>query len=121
MDGRRCDTCKNGYWNFTENNPLGCQGKQLHTLCIVNINLTNKFLLFVEACSCNPFGITNNMGCDKQTGDCFCKRNVIGRDCDQCIEQHWGLGDSPEGCKPCDCDPGGSLHNDCDMFTGQCK
>lgn len=27
VEGRRCDTCKNGYWNFTDSNPDGCQGK----------------------------------------------------------------------------------------------
>lgn len=26
VEGRRCDTCKNGYWNFDELNPRGCQG-----------------------------------------------------------------------------------------------
>ncbi len=26
VEGRRCDTCKNGFWNFTEANPDGCQG-----------------------------------------------------------------------------------------------
>lgn len=24
VDGRRCDTCKNGFWNLNETNPLGC-------------------------------------------------------------------------------------------------
>ena len=24
--GKRCDHCKNGYWNFTTENPDGCQG-----------------------------------------------------------------------------------------------
>ena len=27
VDGQRCDRCKNGYWNFTAENPDGCQGK----------------------------------------------------------------------------------------------
>ena len=27
----------------------------------------------------------------------------------------------PNGCKPCDCDPGGSYDNHCDVITGQCK
>ena len=26
VDGQRCDRCKNGYWNFTAENPDGCQG-----------------------------------------------------------------------------------------------
>ena len=25
-DGPRCDQCTNGYWNFTAENPDGCQG-----------------------------------------------------------------------------------------------
>lgn len=27
VEGRRCDTCRNGFWNFDENNPEGCQRK----------------------------------------------------------------------------------------------
>ena len=29
VGGPRCDRCKNGYWNFTLENELGCQGKQI--------------------------------------------------------------------------------------------
>ncbi len=35
--------------------------------------------------------------------------------------QYWGMSEDPEGCKACDCDPGGSLSNDCDQRTGQCQ
>lgn len=27
IEGRRCDRCKNGFWNFDLNNPEGCQCK----------------------------------------------------------------------------------------------
>lgn len=27
VDGRRCDTCKNGFWNLTDINPSGCIGE----------------------------------------------------------------------------------------------
>lgn len=27
VDGRRCDRCKNGFWNFDEESPDGCEGK----------------------------------------------------------------------------------------------
>ncbi|CAB4044184.1 Hypothetical predicted protein, partial [Paramuricea clavata] len=33
---------------------------------------------------------------------------------------YWGL-TSSTGCKPCDCDPGGSYDNFCDAVTGQCR
>ena len=34
---------------------------------------------------------------------------------------YWGYGvDTVGGCKPCDCDMGGAVHNDCDQLTGQC-
>jgi laminin beta 1 len=29
VDGARCDRCQNGYWNFTLENPDGCQGKTI--------------------------------------------------------------------------------------------
>ncbi|XP_040566371.1 laminin subunit beta-1 isoform X1 [Lepeophtheirus salmonis] len=100
IDGPRCDHCKTGYWNFTASNPYGCQ-----------------------ECTCYMDGtIAGEGGCDQQTGHCTCKRNVIGRDCDQCYPQHFGLSAAdPEGCKPCDCDVGGSYDNDCDVQTGQCR
>lgn len=98
VKGRRCDICKEGYWNLTEANPDGC-----------------------EECTCNILGTVNNLGCNFYTGECTCKRLVIGRDCNQCMPETYGLSESHDGCAPCDCDPGGSLDNNCDVLTGQCK
>ncbi|XP_054279344.1 laminin subunit beta-1 [Macrosteles quadrilineatus] len=98
VDGRRCDTCKNGFWNFDENNPEGCQ-----------------------SCTCNTEGTINNQGCNQVTGECTCKRYVVGRDCNQCLPEYWGLSDIQDGCKPCDCDMGGAYDNNCDVITGQCR
>ncbi|KAE8752609.1 hypothetical protein FOCC_FOCC000731 [Frankliniella occidentalis] len=98
VDGRRCDRCKNGFWNFDENNADGCQ-----------------------ACTCNTLGTVGNQGCDMNTGECTCKRNVHGRDCNQCLPEHFGLSEDPDGCKACECDPGGAYDNNCDILTGQCR
>ncbi|CAK9803904.1 Laminin subunit beta-1 [Anthophora quadrimaculata] len=98
VEGRRCDRCKNGYWNFDPNNPEGCQ-----------------------ACTCNTLGTIDNRGCNTLTGECTCKRFVTARDCNQCLPEFWGLSEDPEGCKPCDCDLGGSYENSCDVVTGQCR
>ncbi|KAK2718943.1 laminin subunit beta-1-like [Artemia franciscana] len=98
VEGRQCDRCKNGFWNFTSENPDGCQ-----------------------ECSCNTLGTVGNLGCDVITGSCSCKRHVIGRDCDVCLPEHYGLSEHPDGCKPCDCDPGGAYDNQCDVVSGQCR
>ena len=98
IEGRRCDICKNGFWNFDPDNPDGC-----------------------EACTCNTLGTINNQGCNMRTGECTCKRYVTARDCNQCLPEYWGLSDDRDGCKPCDCDPGGSYDATCDVVTGQCR
>ncbi|VDN04221.1 unnamed protein product [Thelazia callipaeda] len=97
VEGSWCERCKNGFWKLTEEDPNGCR-----------------------PCSCNLFGSFNNEGCNKKTGECLCKRLVTGDACDMCLPEHYGLGDDPNGCKPCDCDLGGSVDNNCDIITGQC-
>ncbi|XP_038213536.1 laminin subunit beta-1 [Zerene cesonia] len=98
VDGARCDRCKDGYWNFDPQNPEGC-----------------------ILCTCDRLGTINERGCDAATGNCFCKRHVTGRNCDQCLPEFYGLSDSDDGCSPCDCDVGGSIDRYCDVITGQCK
>ncbi|KAK3103280.1 hypothetical protein FSP39_018141 [Pinctada imbricata] len=97
VEGKRCDRCKDGYWNLDENNPDGC-----------------------EPCDCNILGTIANAGCDKQTGMCLCKRYVTGQRCDQCYPGFWGLGEELTGCRPCDCDVGGSVSEECDVNDGRC-
>lgn len=96
VKGRRCDICKDGFWNLTSSID-GC----------------------VE-CTCNTLGTVNNSGCNFNTGECTCKRLVTGRDCNQCMPETYGLSESKDGCSLCNCDAGGSLDNNCDVITGQC-
>ena len=33
---------------------------------------------------------------------------------------YWGMSEDLQGCKPCDCDIGGAVNDQCDQHTGQC-
>nr|XP_036214745.1 laminin subunit beta-1 [Bactrocera oleae]XP_036214746.1 laminin subunit beta-1 [Bactrocera oleae] len=98
VKGRRCNTCKDGFWNLLPENPDGC-----------------------EQCTCNTLGTIDNSGCNMYTGECTCKRLVTGKDCNQCAPQTYGLSESEDGCTLCACDVGGSYDNFCDVITGQCR
>ncbi|XP_061418868.1 LOW QUALITY PROTEIN: laminin subunit beta-2-like [Lethenteron reissneri] len=98
-EGPRCDRCKAGFFGLNGDDPLGCR-----------------------PCQCNPLGtLPGRAACDATTGDCFCKRLVTGRRCDQCLPGHWGLGHNLSGCRVCECDDGGAIDNKCSMSTGQCR
>lgn len=81
--------------------------------CTFKLIFFNKFMLrllkiihehfFFAACDCFPEGITNDGTClqeatlTKQLGQCECKNNVFGRQCDQCIPGYWGYRGNPPG------------------------
>ncbi|NXE48976.1 LAMA2 protein, partial [Casuarius casuarius] len=70
-----------------------------------------------QPCHCNVNGSLSEI-CDSRTGQCECKANVIGRRCDMCKPETFGL-QSSRGCVPCNCNSFGSKSFDCDG-DGQC-
>ena len=87
-------------------------------------SIINSVIYYIQSieCNCDQRGIRSSAGCNVEDGSCSCKDNVIGRDCNQCKPEHYGLSkDDSVGCQPCDCDIGGATDNNCDVITGQCK
>ncbi|XP_037606029.1 laminin subunit alpha-2 isoform X8 [Sebastes umbrosus] len=92
--GGTCDSCADGYYGdaITAKN---CQ-----------------------ACQCHTNGSISEV-CNKETGRCQCRKNVVGRQCDECIAQTHGI-KTGGACVPCHCNSFGSKSFDCDE-TGQCR
>lgn len=88
-----------------------------------NSNTTLLLLVFLvhTECDCNATGSTR-FGCNALTGECDCKPNVIGQNCDLC-EEGFYMPDpnSPDGCQLCNCHLSGSSSALCDMNSGQCS
>lgn len=83
-----------------------------------------------KPCSCDhkgtrgasePAGNTYDtaLPCEQVRGQCNCKPNVMGRQCDRCVEGFYNLV-SGNGCDPCNCNLIGSYNRTCDQQSGQC-
>ncbi|XP_067337909.1 laminin subunit alpha-2 isoform X2 [Channa argus] len=91
--GGTCDSCAEGYYGdaITAKN---CQPCQCHTNGSVSED------------------------CSKETGQCQCKENVVGRQCDECMPNCWWDAERQE-CVACRCSPHGALSQRCDL-EGRC-
>lgn len=74
--------------------------------------LTKLHFFFVQACDCNSIGALDNF-CNATTGQCKCRANTYGRECDQCRTGFWNF----PNCQRCDCNGHADI---CNSHTGAC-
>uniref|UniRef100_A0A1A8M3C1 Laminin, beta 1 n=3 Tax=Nothobranchius pienaari TaxID=704102 RepID=A0A1A8M3C1_9TELE len=101
-DGNSCEKCKLGYYG-------------------------NALVQDCRACVCNQLGSepsscqsSSNCHCDQDSGQCYCRPNVIGQRCDHCAPDTWNLA-SGLGCQSCNCDTEHSYETSCNEISGQCS
>ena len=84
------------------------------------VYITVNVIYHISACECSLNGTLNSL-CDQETGVCNCKPNIAGDRCDRCVPGFF-LPDpsSDEGCRPCNCNLGGSTNAQCDQLSGIC-
>uniref|UniRef100_A0A667ZNG5 Laminin, beta 2-like n=1 Tax=Myripristis murdjan TaxID=586833 RepID=A0A667ZNG5_9TELE len=99
-DGPSCAHCKHGYYG----NALAQDCRRCTCVTAGTIQ---------SACS------DGECHCDRLTGACPCRENVVGHNCDQCAPNHWNYGQD-RGCEPCGCDLQHAMGTHCNMFSGQC-
>ncbi|KAE8293154.1 Agrin Agrin N-terminal 110 kDa subunit [Larimichthys crocea] len=77
-----------------------------------------------STCQCNVYGSYKGT-CDPATGQCSCKPGVGGQKCDRCEPGFWNfrgiVTENISGCTPCNCDPTGSVRDDCEQMSGLCS
>ena len=68
------------------------------------------------ACFCDEDG-SQSLQCDRDTGKCPCKENIVDDKCKECKIEHYDFPD----CKECKCNPEGATDNYCNVITGNCN
>ncbi|KAM3872260.1 laminin subunit alpha-5 [Diretmus argenteus] len=131
--GRDCSMCATGYWGFPNCRPCNCgtrlcepvtgdcicPPRTLRPECTVCEPQTFGChpVVGCEVCNCSRPGVTSpETNCDTLSGQCRCKDNIIGRQCERCAPGFYGY----PNCRPCHCNEAGTEEEVCDSFTGQC-
>ncbi|KAI6652285.1 Laminin beta/gamma [Oopsacas minuta] len=70
-------------------------------------------------CLCDQRG-AENQDCNTNNGECVCRPNIEGRQCDQCTPGYFNISSST-GCQDCACNSTGAASSECDVVTGQCE
>ena len=89
-----------------------------HIFCAVAVMLHILFVFYFPDCNCDSIGSLNFPYCNPK-GNCFCKANVNGTNCDVCNNGYYNL-QSGDGCILCNCNNLGSMNATCHIQTGQC-
>ncbi|KAG9336282.1 hypothetical protein JZ751_002629, partial [Albula glossodonta] len=149
VSGRQCNQCQHGFYKLQRSHPDGCRACNCNTAgtvqaditchqdsgqcqCKANVigvtcdrcNFGFKYLNSTNPDGCAPCGCNRNGSshqfCDPFSGQCECRAQVQGLQCDTCAPDFYGL-TTVGTCLPCDCDPAGTIPGGvCDSSTGQC-
>nr|XP_009294934.1 laminin subunit alpha-5 isoform X1 [Danio rerio] len=131
--GRDCSQCATGYYGFPNCRPCNCGSRlcepvtgecicpprTLQPDCVTCEPQTFGChpLVGCEMCNCSRPGVTSmDISCDTNNGQCRCRNNIVGRQCDRCSPGFYGY----PNCRPCNCNEAGTEMNVCDSFTGRC-
>lgn len=147
VTGNTCDQCQDGFYGLSESGCLQCQCSgtgSINSSCnadsgicycktgytgsicdeCVSSYFRNSSSAECVPCQCDEVGTVTGQinNCNTTTGQCQCKNNVIGRDCDSCAGNYTNLQDS--GCVACDCVLSNTNTSNialCDPVTLQCS
>ncbi|CAH8616947.1 unnamed protein product [Schistosoma rodhaini] len=98
FSGRACNECSKGYYGYPDCRKCNCD---MRGTAWGNLSISDTVV------PCNPID-----------GQCNCKENVEGDQCDQCKPGTFGLNiDYPLGCYSCFCFPTGTPSR-CSLLTG---
>ncbi|OAF70039.1 Jagged and Delta protein [Intoshia linei] len=122
--GRKCDTCKSGYFGFPLCKECVCNSGVCDSItgqCICPPMVIGKNC---DKCQDETFGFDKIIGCEKcdcnmrgvLREDNVCDNYINGRTCDKCVYGYYSF----PSCYKCDCDINGSKKYVCDQNTGDC-